>query len=290
MPPSDQVTVDRPADAAAFLAEAGPFLAAHEAEHNLPLGLAASLVIDPTRYAATPYFAVLRSGAEVVGAALMTPPFGIVLSLMEHPDAARALVDDLAAWGGPVGGATGAIDLVRDFGDRWTAGREVIALLTRSERIYRADRVTMPSGVGGHGRVATAADRDILVASVDAFLREALAREGHDEATTLVDRALATGTRTFYAWDDGGVVSIAAVGGPTPNGIRLGPVYTPPEQRGRGYGSAVTAFATQAQFDAGRRFVFLFTDLANPTSNKIYQAIGYAPVIDVEEWRFEPTG
>ena len=49
-------------------------------------------------------------------------------------------------------------------------------------------------------------------------------------------------------------------------------------------------FATQAQFDAGRRFVFLFTDLANPTSNKIYQAIGYAPVIDVEEWRFEPTG
>ena len=62
---------------------------------------------------------------------------------------------------------------------------------------------------------------------------------------------------------------------------------TPPDHRGHGYASALTAFVTQAQFDVGRRFVFLFTDIANATSNKIYQAIGYEAVIDIDQWTFE---
>jgi hypothetical protein len=74
-----------------------------------------------------------------------------------------------------------------------------------------------------------------------------------------------------------------------PNGIRIGPVYTPPELRRRGYASAVTAATSQAELDKGRRFIFLFTDLANPTANKIYQAIGYEPVIDVDQLTFVPT-
>ena len=63
-------------------------------------------------------------------------------------------------------------------------------------------------------------------------------------------------------------------------------MYTPPEFRGRGYASACVAAASQAQLDAGRRFCFLFTDLANATSNHIYQEIGYEPVRDVEVYRF----
>jgi predicted GNAT family acetyltransferase len=81
---------------------------------------------------------------------------------------------------------------------------------------------------------------------------------------------------------------MAGVTGPTPHGIRVGPVYTPPSDRGHGFASAVTAAASQAQLDQGRRFVFLFTDLTNPTSNKIYQAIGYEPVIDIDQWSLEP--
>jgi len=81
-------------------------------------------------------------------------------------------------------------------------------------------------------------------------------------------------------------VSIAGYGGPTPNGIRIGPVYTPPDLRGRGYASALTARLTQTLLDGGRRFCFLFTDLANPTSNSVYQRIGYRPVTDVDLWRF----
>jgi predicted GNAT family acetyltransferase len=75
--------------------------------------------------------------------------------------------------------------------------------------------------------------------------------------------------------------------GPTPNGIRIAPVYTPPELRGGGYASACTAETTRRLLKDGRRFCFLYTDLANPTSNSIYQRIGYRPVCDVDQYRFD---
>jgi predicted GNAT family acetyltransferase len=81
-------------------------------------------------------------------------------------------------------------------------------------------------------------------------------------------------------------VSLAGYGGPTRHGIRIGPVYTPPAERRRGYASACVAALSQQLLDRGRRFCFLFTDLANPTSNHIYQQIGYRPVSDVDEYRF----
>ena len=62
--------------------------------------------------------------------------------------------------------------------------------------------------------------------------------------------------------------------------VRIGPVYTPPGRRGRGFGGAVTAAVSQAARDAGVAEVLLYTDLANPTSNAVYQRLGYRPVED----------
>ena len=76
-------------------------------------------------------------------------------------------------------------------------------------------------------------------------------------------------------------------GGLTPNGTRIGPVYTPPHVRRLGYASALVAEVSQLQLDTGRRICFLFADRANLTANHIYQAIGYEPVRDVDEYRFE---
>jgi len=87
-------------------------------------------------------------------------------------------------------------------------------------------------------------------------------------------------------WEDNTPVSMAGASGPTPNGIRVGAVYTPPERRRRGYASGLVAALSQEQLDAGKRFCFLYTDLANPTSNKIYQDIGYEAVSDVDEYHF----
>jgi predicted GNAT family acetyltransferase len=91
----------------------------------------------------------------------------------------------------------------------------------------------------------------------------------------------------FVLWEDGGgPVSVTGFGSPTPNGMRIGPVYTPPERRGRGYAGALVAEVSQAQLDAGRRFCFLYTDLANPTSNRLYVALGYERVCDSVELDF----
>ena len=95
----------------------------------------------------------------------------------------------------------------------------------------------------------------------------------------LVDIRLAE--ERIFLWDDGGAKSFVAAAGSTPNGIRIGPVYTPAEYRGRGYASVATAQATRNMLAAGWQSCFLYTDLSNPTSNAIYKKIGYEPVDDV---------
>src|SRR6185312_3434275 len=90
----------------------------------------------------------------------------------------------------------------------------------------------------------------------------------------------------FYLWEDGAPVSLAACGGPTPRGIRIGPVYTPPARRGWGYARACVAAVSQTMLDDGRRFCFLFADRGNPTVNRLYPAIGYLPAGDAEEVAF----
>src|SRR6185369_491689 len=104
-----------------------------------------------------------------------------------------------------------------------------------------------------------------------------------------VDHGLGTRDAGVALWeDDGRPVSLSGWGGPTPNGIRIGPVYTPPEHRGRGYATALVAGLSQALLDRGRRFCFLYTDLANPTSNAIYERIGYVKVAESAMVAFEP--
>jgi predicted GNAT family acetyltransferase len=281
--------VERFETAQAFLDAAGDFLVEREAEHNLLFGICANLRADPGFPTAPPYLAAVSDGGRVVAAAVMTPPWNIVLSCAEDPDAFAALAADLDAAGVSVPGTTSAVDPAQRFARLWCGSHGLTSRLAMAERIYRLERVIAPVGVPGKARVATEADRELLVAWVDAFIAEALEPRSPEEASVLVDRSFRSGSRTWYVWEDDGPVSVAAAGGPTPNGIRIGPVYTPPELRRRGYASAVTAHASQAELDKGRRFIFLFTNLSNPTSNKIYQEIGYEPVIDVDQLAFEPA-
>lgn len=89
-------------------------------------------------------------------------------------------------------------------------------------------------------------------------------------------------------WVDGGEPrSMAAAMGSTPNGDRIGYVYTPPELRGHGYASAITAALTRRILESGRRFCFLYTDVANATANAIYPRLGYRAVGEVVDLVFE---
>ena len=90
----------------------------------------------------------------------------------------------------------------------------------------------------------------------------------------------------MYVWEDDSVTSMAAAMDPTPTGVRIGYVYTPPEARGRGYASILVAELSQLYLDRGRSLCFLYTDMANPTSNAIYQRIGYRQVCEVVDIAF----
>ena len=92
-------------------------------------------------------------------------------------------------------------------------------------------------------------------------------------------------------WEhEGRPVSLAGRNRAAAGQARVGPVYTPPELRGRGFGGAATAAITQAALDDGAEGVVLFTDLANPASNTLYQRLGYRPVSDWTVIRFGAPG
>jgi predicted GNAT family acetyltransferase len=274
------------ADADGFLAAAGDFLEAREAEHNLILGISSYVRDQPNAFGeGAPYFATVLARGQVVAAAVRTPPHNLVLSEIDDPGAIDLLVSD--GRGDDLPGVLGPVEHAGAFAERWAVATGRSWRRHLSERIFRLRSVTMPSAVPGRLRIAAAADRSLIRAWIRAFTDEALGGNDVDTSEAITDRWLEARARTLYLWDDEGVVSLCGVGGVTPHGVRIGPVYTPPEVRRRGYASALVAEASQLQLDAGRRFCFLFTDLANPTSNHIYQAIGYEPIRDVDEYRFD---
>lgn len=285
---SGSVIVGHPADVDAFLARAGTFLAAHEAENNLLFGLCSSLRANPTVFAEPARFAVVTVEADDPGhvraAALQAPPHNLVLSHVDDLATMDALAAALAGWVLP--GVLGPAAASFRFAELWTgrAGRSFEKRM--AERIFRLSTVRPPRPAPGWMRVGASPDRVLIATWLRAFADEAL-EETLDDAVEFAERWIARRGRTLYLWQDGEkTVSLCGVSGATPTGIRVGPVYTPPEHRGLGYASNLVAQASQAQLDTGRRFVFLFSDLANPTSNRIYQAVGYEPVIDVDQYVF----
>jgi uncharacterized protein len=267
---------------------AGEFLEAREAEHNLIFGICSTLQADPTLFEYPPYLATVLHGDRVVGAAIRTPPWRLVLSVMDHPGAAHRLVDDLMDEALP--GAVGPSMAAEHFAEGWHRATGATTSLVRHERAFRLREVTPPTQAPGEMVRSDESHRDVLAAWAQAFHEEADIGTPSQDWDATAGRWIKGIGRTAYLWVDGGrVVSLTGVGGLTPHGIRVGPVYTPPELRGRGYASNLVAAVSQLQLDSGRTFVFLFTDLANPTANKIYQAIGYEPVIDIDEYTFGPS-
>jgi len=274
------VTLERFASPAAFLSAAEPWLAEREAEHNLILGISGTLARAlPAGDDPPPYLAIVRNASRPVAACLRTPPYNLVLSEVDDLEALARIADDLA--GEPLPGVTGPPAAAEHFARIWTSRHGGRAETALRERVYRLTKVRPPRPVSGGPRRATLADLALLEQWLLAFHAEALPQEGGERVRRQIAEWDPETGRQFWLWEDGGSpVSLVGAGSPTPRGIRIGPVYTPPALRGRGYASNLTAAVSQRALDAGRTFCFLYTDLANPTSNAIYQRIGYEPVCD----------
>ena len=290
-----QLTVLPGSAAAAYLERVSSFLCERETENCVPLGIVVALQVEQR----DAHLVLAESAGRVVGAAVLTPPGDLLLAAGSDDSFPVALVRELAQRGLALPGVHGSPDLAAAFADTWVghqarAGRPPLTVSrVMATRIYRLRAVLPASGVPGSLRAAADADRSLLIDWLDAFSREALGETDRAMAEELADRFLRgpAWSRALWLWEVAGqAVSMAGIAGPTPHGIRVNAVFTPPEHRARGYASACVAALSQLQLDTGRQFCALFTDLANPTSNAIYRAIGYEPVADVDRYAFSvPT-
>jgi predicted GNAT family acetyltransferase len=184
-------------------------------------------------------------------------------------------------------GVVGAVPEVNDFATLWDASPRIVF----EQGIYALREVKPVPAAPGGPREATETDYDLVFDWFVAFGDEAL----HDgepgtaqHERQIRQRLSPESPGGITLWEDDGVpVSLSGYGGRTPNGIRIGPVYTPPELRGRGYATSLVAGLSARLLREGRTFCFLYTDLANPTSNAIYERIGYARVCDSRQIAFE---
>jgi RimJ/RimL family protein N-acetyltransferase len=230
---------------------------------------------------------------RILGVATVTPPGGALLSMMSDSAAAR-IAEHLAEgdFARTLPFVVGPIEASTAFARRFTGRTARDPYVTADLRIFQLRSVTPPPPVPGKARPATDADRDLLVAWSSAFAAEATPSQPGPNPALPVDSRLAAaaaepGLPLLWLWErDGEPVSMAWLTPPFADVTRIGGVYTPPGRRGRGYASGCVAAVSQFALDYGIGTCMLNTDLSNPTSNKIYQELGFRPAGDWREWSF----
>ena len=277
-----------PGDAVEFLRIAGALLERDEARNQLPLGIAGNLMARPDAFEVVRFW-VVRDGDEPVAAAVRTDSFNLVLGDPSSETALGPLLDAVAADDPEVPGIVGNVPFVEPAAERLAGASGRTAERILSQGVYGLTAVRDVARAPGEPRPAEPRDRALLLDWLRAFVTEAV--PDPDEAFRRMERTLESRfgieSAGFWLWKDGGQpVSLAGFSGPTPTGIRIGPVYTPPGHRRRGYATTLVADLSAWLLERGHRACFLYTDLANPTSNRIYVEIGYERVCDAMEFVF----
>jgi len=271
-----EFVVRRHPDVQAFLARAQGFLVQREAENVLMLGVASSAT-------EAEHVLTVARGTACVMAAFQS---GLNLILSRGPaSVVHALVERLVADRASVPGVIGPARTTQAFIEHWHARTGNESRLQMHLRVHELIDLVPPRRPPGTFRPASMSDLEPLASWAEALNVE-LRSENPSPGADSVRKRIGLGR--MYVWDNGGPVSMAACDGPTPRGIRINFVYTPPEHRGRRYASACVAELSQLLLDEGRRFCALFTDLANPVSNRLYARLGYRPICDFDEYIFVP--
>lgn len=227
-----------------------------------------------------PTLITFHDNGEVIGSLIRTPPWPFQAA--DLPVAAAPLAAQITAEIDPEApGVTGPRQRSHAFATAFAPNRTITESL--ATRLYRLNTLAPPA-VPGTGRFATEADVELLGAWRKAFTAEAVPEAPAEEPTEIMRSSLRLGTG-HALWEINGIpVAWAAASLPQSGMTRIGPVYTPPEHRKRGYGAAVSALVSQWALDQGATDVVLFADLTNPISNSIYQRIGYQPLDDWAEY------
>lgn len=266
-----------------FLSLAGPLLEISEARHNLIYGVTSWIESYPDVYNEFAMWVVSQDSTPVA-AAVRTAPHLLTIADVASDDAIAPLVAAVARQFPDLPVAHGNVPTIDRFVEAWTAATGSVQDGVMAQGVFQLDRVAEVQTAPGGARPIRPVDLELLVTWIQDFQNEAMPAEAspRKRIEQSIRRRIEGGDELgMWVWElDGIEVSMSGFGGPTPNGIRIGPVYTPPQHRGHGYATALVAAQSSWLLEHGRRFCFVFTDLANPTSNRMYQRIGYRQIAE----------
>jgi GNAT superfamily N-acetyltransferase len=269
------------ADAGKYLDRVGEFLRRRPVEHSVLLNAAATRIGEDVAGPGSNHWFWVQEGEDVVATAQHTPPHGVFLST-GPPEAMRIFAATLWRLCPELPGVTGLGRAAHEFAAEWSRLGGPHATPGMRQGLYAAEEVKIPFGVAGRFRPARGADAPMLCDWLDHFVAEAgVAARAKNEVASRIDAGL------LFVWEAGSVVvSMAAITVAQGGVSRVQLVYTPPQHRGRGFASACVAALTARELAIPGRTCMLNTDLSNPTSNGIYQAIGYRRIGEADELRF----
>jgi len=269
-----------------------PFLLNHEVENGLILTKLNSLKKNIYRYGGDlPLFLTLTKGNEVKLITIRTPPHDLLISYTDELDTIEILVESLLKRKKKLSGVLGFKDAADKFTRLWCEKSNLDSYLLRNERIFKLEEVSEDTLGINKFHVATKEYEKIVLNWAREMLKEALSDITDEE----LDRNISNfkeefennDSQIFLLFDENKPVSMARKAGKSPNGNGINLVYTPPSLRRRGYATECVAKLSKLLLEEGNNYCFLFTDLSNPTSNSIYQKIGYRPVIDENHYKFK---
>jgi predicted GNAT family acetyltransferase len=273
-------------DLHAYRVTVEPFLAEDETANSLLLGLLLSLrPRQGVRH--KPYLVYVEDNQGPLAAAAMLNPRRLLLSSHRAvpAPAMRLLARDLQQSGRRVPTVFGPADMSRRFAHNWATATGLSLRAGLRQRLMELQAVAFPPTLPS-GRLRPAILDDVICVAqwtVD-FQTETHSESDPEAAQAIANRLIHNGD--LFLWENGGPVSMASRARPTACTIAINLVYTPPEQRGRGYASACVAHLSKQLLESGYERCTLFTDAANRTSNHIYQEIGYRPVMEYAEYEF----
>ncbi len=285
--------VHRLATVEEFRTLAEPLLRRQPARNQLLISIVHTLVTQPAVYPGFRLWAVEDDGA-VVAAAVRTPPHNVALADPEDPASLDPLVEAIADHDPEAPGVVASRPFAAWFADRWTARTGQSWTTSVAQGVFQLTRLRPPRPAPGAARRAGPADADLVTAWFAAFADEALpprlaehARQLRRLDTQLDDAQDASG---IWLWETDGRPTSMTGFTAIPRGARIGPVYTPEAERGRGFASNVVAHASAWHLDRSADACYLYTDLGNPTSNKIYADLGFEQVCESDNIDFERQG
>jgi len=274
-----------------FYNVAYPFLLKHEAENNLPLAILISLKKSKNYYEEEkPLLFSLINNKELELIALRTPPHDLLISYTDNLEHINALVDELFKRKEKLPGVLSFKEAADTFANLWCEKNSLKCNLFRKERVFKLERVSKVCLGDRHFSVASKAHQTLVLKWVEEMMREALidvTDEVIDQSKKTFAKEFEENRSSFYLlFDDSEPISMVRKAGKTPNGNFVNYVYTPLSLRRKGYATECVAKLSKKLLEEGNKYCFLFTDLSNPTSNSIYQKIGYRPVIDENHYKF----